>query len=90
MTNPTAQTPEGWRIGAGFSEFLHGVGHGALDGECACLDKYGPCVNCADCFICSPEADDDDDTPAVCQHGRDDYCRPCNARERAEARELGL
>jgi hypothetical protein len=26
-----ATTPEGWQIGAGFSEFLHGVGHGALD-----------------------------------------------------------
>jgi len=26
-------TPEGWQIGGGFAEWMHGVGHGALDGE---------------------------------------------------------
>lgn len=31
-THPTAISPEGYRIGAGFAEFLHGVGHGDLDG----------------------------------------------------------
>lgn len=84
MSHPTATTPEGWRIGAGMAEWLHGVGHGRLDSECACLDRYGPCSNCADCFICSP------DESTVCEHGRDDYCRPCLVRERAEEMELGL
>jgi len=28
-----AITPEGWEIGSGFAEFLHSVGHGALDGD---------------------------------------------------------
>lgn len=26
-------TPEGWHIGGGFAEWMHGVGHGALDLE---------------------------------------------------------
>lgn len=26
-------TPEGWQIGGGFGEWMHGVGHGALDLE---------------------------------------------------------
>lgn len=31
--HPPAITPEGWEIGSGFAEFLHGVGHGPLDGD---------------------------------------------------------
>lgn len=79
MSHPTATTPEGWRIGGGFSEFLHGVGFGDLDTDVAGEFTDG-------IFRVEP----DDDTLAVCQHGRDDYCRPCLVRERAETRELGL
>ena len=77
MSHPDAVTPEGWRIGAGFAEFLHGVGHGELDGDVA--------GDFADGIF----RDEPDDTPAVCEHGRDDYCRPCLVRERADERYLG-
>lgn len=41
MSHPDAITPEGWHIGAGFAEFLHGgVGHGRL--TCAYCDE--PCA----------------------------------------------
>ena len=33
LQHPPAITPEGWEIGSGFAEFLHGVGHGNLDLE---------------------------------------------------------
>ena len=33
LQHPPAITPEGWEIGSGFAEFLHSVGHGALDTE---------------------------------------------------------
>lgn len=107
--HPTAQTPEGHRIGAGMAEWLHGVGHGDLDEsfedscprcfgsgtEIICVDDMcrssDECIHgdgnvaCRECkgngFI------DDDDT--VCVHGRDDYCRPCLVRERADERYLG-
>jgi len=28
--------------------------------ECACLDRYGPCSDCAECFICTPGDDEPD------------------------------
>lgn len=38
-----------------------------------------------------PEGDEDEDeSSSVCEHGRDDYCRPCLSRSAADERYLGL
>lgn len=79
MTNhPTAITPEGHRIGAGMAEWLHSV-YGPLDDEPE--TAFGLCECESNPCRC--------DESAVCQHGRDDYCRLCLVRERADERYLG-
>lgn len=76
--HPTAVTPEGHRIGAGMAEWMHGIA-GPLDLDADVAGEFTDGI-----------FRDEPDESAVCEHGKDDYCRPCNVRARADERYLGL